>query len=83
MKAVIASILLLLVSASVVHAECAWVVWGVPFSTADVPSAMSAHLTKPECDAEAKLFQRGAAGTQVLFKCFPDTIDPRGPKGTK
>jgi len=25
----------------------------------------------------------GVAGTQVIFKCFPDTVDPRGPKGSR
>ena len=77
--------LLCTVSAS---AECAWVLWyfEAPFGW----SSMLATVTKSECDQRAQemLAQVRTAPASLRmpqhpllnYQCFPDTVDPRGPK---
>jgi hypothetical protein len=68
------------------HAECAWVLWwakgsGEAGSHLDW-EPQSAHLNKEACDrnmqAAAKLFEDEK---NLVFRCLPDTVDPRGSKG--
>jgi hypothetical protein len=71
-------------------AECAWVLWReVPdsgtgrlgtnrwvLSTAGIKGPV--YVTRKECEEVAGSLLQAARGLHV---CFPDTVDPRGPKG--
>lgn len=93
MRAVTASILLLLVSASVAHAECAWVLWLGTGATYTPFGAYGGTSGERECkEAAAQLMTDMGKDARRLgdflkassrYLCLPDTVEPRGPKGTK
>jgi hypothetical protein len=74
----------LLALASSVSANCAWIVWQLVLGT-DQWHPSGGHETLPACLAGIKESAAAAERMQVVmtFKCLPDTVDPRGPKGTK
>jgi len=77
----------LLTSAATAYAECAWVLWGAyeePRSFAPVRQyrplkAFPRGAT--ECEGERGRYVPGKGW--VDFVCLPDTMDPRGPKGSE
>jgi hypothetical protein len=92
--ALLLTALFLLVSAATASAECAWVLWttayrmegGRPVSEVIEPS--SAYTKKGECDSVARIRdgreeerRKRDPSRERYFECFPDTVDPRGPKG--
>jgi hypothetical protein len=93
---VVTALAALLALAPSASADCAWVLWlegyGVAF-TGKGFQPQEAFATKAECVAQmAKstgsptVFLMGGGPNGALvgaFKCLPDTVDPRGPKGTK
>jgi hypothetical protein len=93
MKAVLASIMLLLVSASVAHAEGAWVLWLGTGTTYTPFGAYGGTTGEKECkEAATQLMTDMSKDTKQMseflkassrYLCLPDTVDPRGPKGTK
>jgi hypothetical protein len=93
MRAVTASILLLLVSASVAHAECAWVLWLGTGATFTPFGAYGGTSGERECkEAAAQLMTDMGKDAKRLgdflkassrYLCLPDTVEPRGAKGTK
>ncbi len=97
MRLAIASILLLLVSASAVHAECAWVLWArrlegnlFYFNPGLVYDSLPACERAKENNARSWSMQDEQKWPAELrsahpgfWRCLPDTVDPRGPKGTK
>jgi len=76
-------------------AECAWVLWTTitykPTGTMDpvetiMPS--DAYTSKRDCDRSREQHEvrederrKSDPTRERFFVCFPDTIDPRGPKG--
>jgi hypothetical protein len=99
MRAVIASLLLLLVIVAVAHAEGAWVLWT---RTCDLRSQVCDGQWQRGATYEAERWCRAARsnavnhgltdegrrvaarrGTVLEYQCFPDTVVPPGPKGTK
>ena len=93
MRAVIASILLLLVIVSVAHAECAWVLWLGTGLTYTPFGAYGANTGEKDCkEAVTPLMTDMSKNAKQLgeflksssrYLCLPDTVDPRGPKGGK
>jgi hypothetical protein len=78
----------LLTSAATAYAECAWVLWSKVYimkdgKLADHFYSAEAFMSKPECENAARRYTENYKdeGTRKAdFKCFPDTVDPRGRK---
>jgi hypothetical protein len=86
------AVVLLLASASTASAECAWVLWTYISSSSTKTAEerwrpLSSYATQTECqDHQEKMREKAsdraaASGVRlVTHQCFPDTVDPRGPK---
>jgi hypothetical protein len=82
------ALLFLLVPATA-RAECAWVLWvrdvrDVSTLGPSVFEPQESYKSKKECERErsrATEDAKKAGRTRDFYHCFPDTIDPRGPKG--
>jgi hypothetical protein len=88
-RALLVTAALLLVWVSTASAECAWVLWATP-NDGSWYIPVEGYETKESCDQRAEQLNRegykqeqeqGKAKTAVSL-CLPDTIDPRGPKGS-
>lgn len=86
----IAALFCLLSFTTSAYAECAWVLWGIPAGATQESSwrPMDAFETYQHCRGRiAKLEKFPTTGDPHLgmkygvYQCFPDTVDPRGPKG--
>ena len=78
-------VVLLLVSVGAASAECAWGLWAYAHGGRG-PTAWEPLLsrdTRGDCEAAQAMIQKVAkeeGRLSPLMSCFPDTIDPRGPK---
>ena len=79
----------LLTSAATAHAECAWVLWNTDTKkgSESITDPFDTFTTKWECDQALQRWQvreedrrRKDPTTRYYYRCFPDTVDPRGPK---
>jgi len=78
----------LLTSAATAYAECAWVLWATVYDEKrqDVIKKITmayAHSTKSACEkdrGERDVEARRDPPISVLYQCWPDTLDPRGPR---
>ena len=77
-RASLVVVLLLLASVGTASAQGTWVLWDriVALERWQILLAVPSY---EECAADAvKMKEKHPSG---VFLCFPDTIDPRGPKG--
>ena len=76
------AVFLLLASAAPAFAECAWVLWS---STATGMAVVEAFSDRAACEREvSKRYDsmvRDDTRLLVVLRCFPDTVDPRAPRG--
>jgi len=82
--------LCVLTSAATASAECAWVLWEErPLKSGEwrlATTTASTFETKRSCDDTAAAANTSearrapASEPPSLFRCLPDTVDPRGPK---
>jgi len=91
-------VVLLLASVGTASAECAWVLWStlhIPGSS-DHVATVAAFASKGECQRDlekSEAWQDEKRKTnptravqppsRLYYTCLPDTVDPRGPKGTR
>jgi hypothetical protein len=69
------------------YAECAWVLWfNVGREDRKSWELFAAYETHDACMRNAvwakALEEKRSPNSRVLFNWFPDTVDPRGPKGS-
>jgi hypothetical protein len=93
-RASLVVVLLLLASVGTASAECAWVLWSWNWDGVIDSRTIEVFDTQRECERfrretehdDKKLDERLVKGgwkpiSPYRRACFPDTIDPRGPKG--
>jgi hypothetical protein len=83
----------LLISAATAHAECAWVLWSqqrtwkMPPPATDAWDIVDTFETKAACELKRASLHEPASQhgdrtfTMTQYICYPDTVDPRGPRG--
>jgi len=72
---VVAVLCCLLAVAASASAECAWVLWS------NVGEQRGNWHPERAFDTYAECQKYAIEGQVIIQRCFPDTIDPRGPKG--
>lgn len=86
MRALVATVLLVLGLVSMAQAECAWVLWTSVISTnGSRQDPVDSYPTVAGCKTarrrvEGLAVKQPSFGMLQTFVCLPDTIDPREPK---
>ena len=80
--------LFVLAGVATASAECAWVLWETSPGTKHEWKAITAATSHDKCEEKAvqstrlnlEQIQAGRMSSTLVYECFPDTVDPRGPK---
>jgi hypothetical protein len=87
-RASVIATLPLLAWAAMASAECAWVLWAGaernPRPVVGDPmqwSPIDSFTVQRDCLATVELSSKDPKNRTWTFRCLPDTVDPRGPKG--
>jgi len=58
-------------------------VYGPDIDDSRMWRAQPGTKTRRECESEVKGYQEGDTGREyrIQYYCYPNTVDPRGPKG--
>ena len=88
-----------LTSAATAYAECAWVLWEITSHPFRQITPRGSWVTHRECIHERESWEelregtirfkrsdddiRAIAAANTEYTCYPDTVDPRGPKKGK
>lgn len=80
------ALLLLVFGPGAASAECAWVLWEgrSPQIGRTTWTVWLAFQTQAQCEAHRQVILKNpmTGMTPALLNCLPDTVDPRGPKGS-
>jgi len=82
-RTVVATLIWFFAFVASAHAECAWVLWsGQAREQSRVWTPLETFSSKVMCEEVVKVAAADAkTAINAILKCFPDTVDPRGPKG--
>jgi hypothetical protein len=85
---ILVTALCVLATASTLYAECAWVLWTQALNpeTGRVRgdwNPAAGFKDGEECVRSQERLESSSRANAVTVACLPDTVDPRGPKGTK
>jgi len=77
-------------SVATAFAEDGWVLWrhyvsvySPQIDDSQMWRAQPGTKTRKQCESEVKEYQKfdPGRGYRIEYRCYPDTVDPRGPKG--
>lgn len=78
------ALLCILVLTTPAHADCSWILWDTWKTGGKAPSPLGSFESQGQCEDSAGRYEaramREGKDKDVVYVCFPDTVDPRAPK---
>ena len=82
-RILLAMLCCLLAVATSASAECAWVLWRISTTVRNTALPVAGYETPDRCKEAAMEKNATAVRGGEFYTCLPDTVDPRGPKGSR